>query len=155
MTSSQINKSFSSEHLYAKYTYDCGTTSSNANLTQSNNLNTDGKGSFKYSNGANGVISGLPSKDSNSCPQKYCTVQQTSKDSDVHSDNSTDNSSKNLMNIKICTELISGTFSCPLESGEVLIDDCNCKIPSTMTNRAIGELKAVEEMINDFSCSTL
>lgn len=155
LSSASINKTFSNEHLYVKYVYDCGIKASSADLTQSNNINTDGKGSFNYKDGSNGKIVGLPSSIANSCLQQYCTIKKTVSDTDVHSDNTTDNSTRNQMAVKVCVQNISGTFSCPVESGDIIVDNCTCQVPSTLSSRALGELKAVEEVINDFTCSTL
>lgn len=155
LSSASINKTFSTEHLYVKYVYDCGVKASSTDLTQSNNINTDGKGSFSYKDVSNGKISGLPSSIANSCPQKYCTIKKTVSDTDAHSDNTTDNSTRNQMDVKVCIQAISGTFSCPVESGDIIVDTCSCQVPSTLSSRALGELKSIEEVINDFSCSTL
>jgi hypothetical protein len=34
-----------------------------------------------------------------------------------------------------------------------LVDQCSCDVPQTMSNKTLGELSAIEEMIDDFTCS--
>ena len=49
------------------------------------------------------------------------------------------------MNVKVCIEEISGSYTCPLEAGESIVDQCSCDVPQTMSNKTLGELSAIEE----------
>lgn len=147
-----ILSTYTDKHLYEKYTYDCGSKTATADFTQTNELDTDGKGHFKYKDGTQATINGLPTADL-SCKQKFCTTKKSIKDTDVHSDSSQDNTTRNEMNVKVCIEEISGSYTCPLEAGESIVDQCSCDVPQTMSNKTLGELSAIEEMIDDFTCS--
>lgn len=149
----QAVSSFTGKHLYRKLTYNCGTESATQDLTQMNNLETDGKGAFKYRDGTAATINGLPTNTA-SCNAKFCTVKKSVIDTAVHSDSTYDSTTTNEMNVKVCVTSISGASSCPLENGETLIDDCRCEVPSTMSSKAIGEMSAIEEMGRDFSCAS-
>jgi hypothetical protein len=50
--------------------------------------------------------------------------------------------------------LANQSYTCPLESGETLLDNCSCNIGMGAAGLAIGYAKAVEDAVKDFTCSS-
>lgn len=148
-------------YLFTSRTYDCGTGNATFDSASTDEVikNTNVSGStinYKNFNGTSSTIN-LDSYDS--CQTRYCSYKKTANSTVEFSDgttnsNTTDGTSTNELGYKECTSLATGNYSCPLSSGESLVEACSCSVGLNGTGTALGYISAIEDAVNDFTCSS-
>lgn len=149
-------------YFYTERIYDCGTNSANFNSAKTDNViaSTSKSGNLVNYNSLTGTSESITLGNYDSCQIKYCSVKNNNAVSTVeYSDGTTNKDTQDGvstigMNYKECTKLSTGSYTCPLSAGEVLVEDCSCSLGMNGVGTTLGYISAIEEIANDFTCST-
>ena len=95
------------------------------------------------------------------CPVAVCTVRLTNSDTSVFADKTNRSqtpggASTTPLEVRSCTKETGG-WTCPLESGEVLVEDCKCEqgLDGPGFSTSISVLQAVVNASKDLICSSV
>jgi len=150
--------------FHIKRKFNCGTSrmdidvSKAAETAQSATRDGDSSASMSYTDfeGAVRTVDALPSGDD--CPTPVCTVQRAGTDTSRFSDGtnrSQTGSGTGVVEtlVRQCTKVDGGTASCPVESGETIVEECSCTGSTIGMQKAITSLSVVSESAKDMICS--
>jgi hypothetical protein len=159
--SSVISNEVGSSYFYSKRYYDCGKQTISYDASKSNNTfdTVNKQGSTLNYQDFNGTSQSINLGEFENCQVRYCRVQINTKHTQVYSDGTSNTSTKDGVStidyeFKSCNKVASGSYTCPLESGEKLIENCSCNLSMNAAGMAIGYASAVEDAVKDFTCST-
>lgn len=148
-------------YLFTSRIYDCGTSnvtfdSASTDTVVENTSANGGNVTYKDFSGASANIN-LGSYDS--CQIRYCSYKKTANNTveftdETTNNDTTDGTSTNELGYKECTSLASGSYSCPLDANETLVEDCSCSVGTNGLGTTLGYISAIEDAVNDFTCST-
>lgn len=148
-------------YFYTTRTYDCGDTSSNFNSSKTNNVVSSVSKSGNQLNytSFNGSSEAITLGDYQSCEVRYCSYKKNGNSTVEYSDGTTNNNTNDgtstfNMGYKECNKLANGSYTCPLNSGETMVEACSCSLGMNGAGTTLGYISAIEEMVNDFTCST-
>ena len=156
-----IYSSSGNGYFYTKRYYDCGTQTVSHDASKTNNtLDSVSKSGSKINyQDFNGQPQNIELGEFENCQIRYCRVKVGTKHTQVYTDGTSNVSTKDGVSttdyeFKKCNQLANQSYTCPLESGETLLDSCSCNIGMGAAGLAIGYAKAVEDAVKDFTCSS-
>lgn len=159
--SSVIESSSRESYFYSNRYYDCGSQTFSHNASKTNNTldSVSKSGSVINYQDFNGGSQNINLGDFNNCEVRWCSYKKVENSTQVYTDGTSnvstkDGTSTNELLYKQCSKLSTGSYTCPLESGEVLKESCSCNIGMTGASMAIGYAAAVEDAVKDFTCSS-
>lgn len=147
-------------YFYSKKTFNCGNTSSSYDASKSSQTyqsvsKSGGNINYKSFDGSSQTIN---VGNFDNCIVRYCSYKKTSDATTVYTDNtnksnSTTSTNTNELLYKQCGQLASGSYTCPLNSGETMIENCSCNLGMNGAATALGYASAIEDAVQDFTCS--
>ena len=159
--SSSIYNQNGSSYFYTKRYYDCGTQTISHDASKTNNtLDSVNKSGSKINyQDFEGKSQNIELGEFENCQIRYCRVKINSKHTQVYTDGTSNSSTKDGVStieyeFKQCTQLANSSYTCPLESGQTMVENCSCNLSMNAAGMAIGYASAVEDAVKDFTCST-
>lgn len=151
----------SNGYFYSKKTFNCGSSTSHFDASKANNTFASVNKSSSTINytSFDGTSSKINIGTYENCTIRYCSYRGSANSTAVYSDDTTnqntkDGTSTNEVLYKQCTQLAGGSYTCPVGSGETLLEDCSCNMGLTGAATALAYVSAIEDAVQDFTCST-
>ncbi|MCT7910349.1 hypothetical protein N5912_00760 [Arcobacter lacus] len=148
-------------YFYSKRYYDCGTQTilHDASKTNMSFSSVNKNGSILNYTDFDGESQNIYLGEFEDCQIRYCRVKINSIHTQVYTDGTSNVSTKDGVStieyeFKQCTQLANNSYTCPLESGQTMIEDCSCNLSMNAAGMAIGYASAIEDAVKDFTCSS-
>lgn len=150
-----------SSYFYTKKEFNCGTTTENYDASKSDTTlgSVNKSGSTLNYTSFDGSSQNINLGDYDNCVVRYCSYKKVGNSTQIYTDGTSnvstkDGTSTNEYQYKQCNQLAGGSFTCPLENEETMIENCSCNLGMFGAGLAIGYASAIEDAVKDFTCST-
>jgi hypothetical protein len=158
---SNIYNQVGNSYFYSKRYYDCGTQTIPHDASKTNNTldSVNKQGSILNYQDFDRKSQNINLGEFENCQIRYCRVKINTNHTQVYTDGTSNVSTKDGVStidyeFKRCNILASGSYVCPTESNETVLENCSCNLSMNAAGMAIGYASAVEDAIKDFTCST-
>lgn len=159
--SSIVSSSSGDSYFYIKRSYDCGNSTIEYNASKSNQTfdSVSKSGADLVYTDFDGVSRNIKLEEFENCQIRHCRVKISTKHTSVYTDETSNVSTKDGVStidydFRQCNMLASGSYSCPTEANETILEACSCNLSMDAATMTIGYASAVEEAVKDFTCST-